>query len=295
MKHTLKSLILCIIGLLVYVTPSGAAFRGPTILIEGEWGNADNQFGLERGDSWDEQPTLDGILGDGSIVISDLANNRTVIYKSNGIFKEKEIWIPQPAEKGMIKYVHKKYLLGCCVQGYDAKGNLWTGNADKYALTGKDGTLITKVDARPPELGVIVKQRVNSNYQITINYPDKTYTIVTETPYEKIQRESSDKLNAITNKFVTKFNNCGEAIGTLIFPVSKSKQIRAGGGGFEEVRELIEEYGAPIIGYNGDIYTWKRTPQKFSILKWTWVEEQADIKKDCSPQDAARTPEKKSN
>jgi len=38
----------------------------------------------------------------------------------------------------------------------------------------------------------------------------------------------------------------------------------------KEGAEVIEEYGPPIISVNGDIYTWKRTPEKYSILKWTW-------------------------
>ena len=35
----------------------------------------------------------------------------------------------------------------------------------------------------------------------------------------------------------------------------------------------MEEYGPPVISPNGDVYTWKRTPDKYSILKWQWQDD----------------------
>ena len=39
-----------------------------------------------------------------------------------------------------------------------------------------------------------------------------------------------------------------------------------------EVR-IDEDYGVPVFAPNGDVYTWKRTPGAYSILKWTWVDD----------------------
>jgi hypothetical protein len=36
---------------------------------------------------------------------------------------------------------------------------------------------------------------------------------------------------------------------------------------------VLEGYGSPLLAPNGDVYTWKRTPDKYSILKWTWVDD----------------------
>lgn len=262
---------------LIFISSTGigiADWSRPTVLIESEWGMADSQFGLEHGDTFDEHPTLDGILGDGSIVLSDLVNKRTLVFKADGTFKEKENWIEQPVEGGMIKYFHNKYLLGCCVQGYDAVGNLWTGSGNTYALTNKDGALISKVTVRPLELGKVTEKPVGSTkVKITATYPDKTYSLILAGPYEQYQRDASGKLNAITGKLVKKFNECGKELGTLALPADQSSVVSPGGLGSDKVTALIEEYGQPVIAPNGDVYTWKRTPDTYSILKWTWVDD----------------------
>jgi len=36
--------------------------------------------------------------------------------------------------------------------------------------------------------------------------------------------------------------------------------------------KIIVEYGEPFVSHNGNLYCWKRTPNKYSILKWVWVE-----------------------
>jgi hypothetical protein len=36
--------------------------------------------------------------------------------------------------------------------------------------------------------------------------------------------------------------------------------------------KVIEQYGQPVVSPTGDIYTWKRTPDTYSILKWIWTD-----------------------
>lgn len=61
-------------------------------------------------------------------------------------------------------------------------------------------------------------------------------------------------------------------MGELIVPEDQRKVIRPAGRGFEEVSKVIEEYGQPVVAPTGDIYTWKRTPEKYSIIKWVWID-----------------------
>jgi hypothetical protein len=51
-------------------------------------------------------------------------------------------------------------------------------------------------------------------------------------------------------------------------PVSISNKVR-------------NEYGPPVIGPDGSVYAYKRTPDTYSILKWTWVDDANDPKSDC--------------
>ena len=37
--------------------------------------------------------------------------------------------------------------------------------------------------------------------------------------------------------------------------------------------ESDAQYGSPVVAFNGDVYTWKRTPDKYSIVKWTWTDD----------------------
>ncbi len=265
--------ILVLLFIIISYENSFAGWIGPVSIVEGQWGVADNEFGIEHGDSFDNYPSLDGVLGGEKIVISDIVNKRTVVYGIDGTFIEKEEWVKHPAESGMIRYSHSKYLLGCCVQGYDIEGNLWTGGRNKYALTNKDGQLLKTTTERPLELGRVNERSLGGGrYKVTITYPEKTYTL-TKGPYEKYIRDNTGYIHAISGKGVEKFNTCGKVIGELIIPENERRVIRPAGGGFEEISEVIKEYGQPVVAPNGDVYTWKRTPDNYSILKWTWQDE----------------------
>jgi hypothetical protein len=265
----MKKMIMLFILVFVSFTGIGIAnWNGPTILIEGEWGMADNQFGFEHGDSFDEYPSLDGILGDESIVLSDLVNKRTLVFKSNGTFKEKENWIEQPVAGGMIKYVHNKYLLGCCVQGYDAAGNLWTGSGNTYALTNKDGALISKVTVRPLELGKVTEKPVSSaKAKITVTYPDKIWSYIDVGRMPTYMRDKYGNLYGYGNTQVIRYTDCGKESASLMMP-KKIEQEESRGPQVEPNVTVLEEYGSPVIAPNGDVYTWKRTPTAYSILTW---------------------------
>jgi hypothetical protein len=69
-----------------------------------------------------------------------------------------------------------------------------------------------------------------------------------------------------------RFNKCGKLIGTVLMPIAQINKIPRGSG-VEPIVNVNEEYGQPVIAPNGDVYTWKRTPTNYTILKWTWVDD----------------------
>ena len=111
------------------------------------------------------------------------------------------------------------------------------------------------------------------NYKYTVTYPDRVYGLTLSIPYKRFIRDSSARLNAVGAKSARKYSVCGKELGVVGIPEDQRRIIKPGGGGFEEQSELIEQYGQPVIAPNGDVYTWKRTPDKYSILKWTWVDD----------------------
>ncbi len=273
--------MLSVIALIAIPQVSLSDWAGPNEVISGTWGKANTQFGLERGDTvaYDQYPTLDGILGNGAIVISDQVNKRTVVYNADGSFKEKEVWVEEKISGGMVRYVHKKYLLGCCVQGYGKNGNLWTGSQDKYALTGKDGTLISTSPTRPPELGQVTEKRIGKKeYQITVKYPDKEWVITSDKSIgygvARPFRDANGKLYLIYSKKVERYNDEGKIVGTLSMPEVQYGAVTIPPEWPDNAEppraRVVAEYGSPVVAPSGDVYTWMRSDTHYKILKWTW-------------------------
>ena len=110
-----------------------------------------------------------------------------------------------------------------------------------------------------------------NRYRTTIKYPDMTYTL-NKGPYRKYIRLCKENIYAISGKSAEIFNTSGEAIDKIIMPQDQINEISPGGRGMEAVSEIIEQYGEPVVAPNGDIYTWKRTKDTYSIIKWIWIE-----------------------
>ena len=284
-----KRMPMLIFFIMLYSTVVWAGFTGPSTIIQGNWGSGDADFGFESGDTMDSFPGLLLVDDADKIIIGDGVNLRIKIYDSAGNmgknFTYKSItpiggWpmnLKAKANVGIFTIYEK-------LQKYDYGGNLvWASNVpgfmdfwiaddggiwlqkyanrNQYERYSPTGQLIKTYTERPLELGKVTEKPVDSSkVKITVTYPDKTYPLVLAGPYEKYQRDSSGKINAITGKLVKKFNECGKELGTLVLPVDQSRVVSPGGRGSDKVTALIEEYGQPVIAPNGDVYTWKRTP-----------------------------------
>jgi hypothetical protein len=143
---------------------------------------------------------------------------------------------------------------------------------EKYFKYSSTGQLLKTYNEKPLELGVVNEKSLgDSRYKVTIEYPDMVY-ILNKGPYSEYSCICKEVIYAISGKSVEKFGANGELLGELIIPDDQRKVIRLGGGGFEEISEVIAEYGTPLVSQSGDIYTWKRTPDTYSIIKWVWMD-----------------------
>ncbi len=58
----------------------------------------------------------------------------------------------------------------------------------------------------------------------------------------------------------------------MIIPQEEKETLTATNAPDESI-DLDVEYGEPVVAPNGDVYTWKKTMVKYSIVKWTWVDD----------------------
>ncbi len=155
-----------------------------------------------------------------------------------------------------------------------------------YSLYSPVGQLIKTSITRPAELGITNKQSLGGGqYKYVVMYPDRTITIQANNTLDRIIRDSSSRLNGIEKVDsgegywtyqVSKYSQYGIILDKLKMPVTRfePKAVeRQKYGIVERRRKVKEEYGEPVIAPNGDVYAWKRTPDKYSILKWTWVDD----------------------
>jgi hypothetical protein len=76
---------------------------------------------------------------------------------------------------------------------------------------------------------------------------------------------------------VVKYDSCGKKIGRLDLPTSEYERPTQEELDMPTTPLIVrKEYGPPVIGPDGSVYAWKRTPDTYSILKWTWVDSPDD-------------------
>lgn len=232
------------------------------------------------------------------MVISDGANMRTVVYSSAGILKDSDPWTEVIKPDGRKSYSHKKYLLGCCFAGYGGTGNLWIDRKGAYMSFDNRGNPFQSASTRPLELGVTsfryiagvtAENRCRSvhYYEYAVEYPDAVY--IFDECQEDFKSDLSGPVRVFDNLIMD--NHQGSIYVYRVmrtFPALEGRKQkrylewiatwRKPEDEFgpprmvclERLANLTAEYGDPVIGPDGSVYSWKRTPTNYKILKWTW-------------------------
>ena len=150
-----------------------------------------------------------------------------------------------------------------------------------YGIYSPTGQLIKTSATKPLELGIIQSKRIADNqYKVTITYFDMSWTTIEGTETFNDMRDMNGNFYGLDENTAVRYSRCGKELGRVTMPEMK---YQAGKGSTDETPPAMEdevalapvalEYGAPILAPNGDIYTWKRTEKKYSIVKWTWVDD----------------------
>ena len=184
-------------------------------------------------------------------------------------------WELKETESGSKIYVLPEYAIGTILL-VTSQGNLMTTSGGKYFLISPNGKMLKSYESRPLEVGMIKEEKIGEDeYKVTIKYPDKEWVNYGEGSCGNYVRDMNDKLYCPGSKQVIRYSSCGKEIAELMIPDDNIEEIPRAPG-IEPIINVIEEYGSAVIAPNGDVYTWKRTPDKYSIIKWTWQDSPND-------------------
>jgi len=286
-----------------------AGWVGPKEVVKGTWGTGPNQFYYSSGDSGESFPQHFGIDTSGRIVVSDEVNRRIQVFSHLGQL-QKIVTRPDAANNYQWPfevYVHPNGAFVASQEGplkyfFDDKANLikimniygrvyhtpsgylFEVNNSRYELYSTDANLLGVYTDRPLELGLISIINPNRNiYKITL--PENEVIINSDHFVGAFCYDNNMNIYSISvinidannvSSKVVRYTKGGMKTGEFIVPVAmfEPSLTKYSEHGIVEIHgKVIVEYGQPIVAPNGDIYTWKRTPDNYSILKWTWQDD----------------------
>lgn len=249
-----------------------AGWSSPQQIIQGVWGSGDNQFGITNDDTSDLIPNFN-LTTDQKIVIRDGTNRRVKVYDSLGALV---LIVPY---KTNLSYkdltIADSYGFSGDFIGYGSGGTNYFYRADQklFIAYSSTGQLIKTLTTRPAELGTVIDKSLgNGQYKITVTYPDEVWSYNDIGPMAAYIRDKNGNLYGYGDTQAARYTACGKVLALLTMPEEKTSE-KSWGPQIEPQITVLEEYGSPVIAPNGDVYTWKRTPDNYSILKWTWVDD----------------------
>jgi len=304
---------LIVLFVFLHLARSFAGYQGPTEAIQGSWGNSDGAFGIDYGDTSDSFPTSFKVTMSGYICIADRVNRRAKVYSDAGTLlsiivpQQIELKMEWPGfincdsvgNTYMSNYDEK-------LQKYGLDGKLlWTKDlhvglvdvqgddtlyifgyredikaAEKYIKLSSSGELLKSYPERPADLGIVERKKIAvGRFKVLVTYPDKVWCIerLVSAPDYSYMRSLNGTLYGIGNKQIVRYNDCGKESAVLVMPGKQYESIESSASSPPDSEpprpEVLEEYGSPVLAPNGDVYTWKRTPDKYFILKWTWQDD----------------------
>lgn len=215
---------------------AAADYIGPEEILSGSWGAAENQFGSQRAIMCDNNyhPLL-AVMPDGSLYVNDIGNHELKVYK-NGVLRKQS-----------------------------------PSNCDTIRLMGLQGL---------EEGREVESERVSEYfYRATVAFQDATYTLNHRSG--KYFRDRDGNIYGLSYTEVKRYDRSGALVGNLSVRYgavysdnSVYNVVEPGGRTSSQYQERATGIGNLVLGPDGNVYCWKWSPDKLSILKWTWRDAQ---------------------
>lgn len=303
-------LTLAVVGIL----QSCEAHRSGPEVVAGAWGSGSDQFGFADRNNVQLFPRSFVVDEAENIAVADIVNRRIKIYSQNGRLRgiieqpeddrKADTWPPEHITMSAGKIVVNS---GTRYQIFDLAGKLrkvfvvpdsafeaFTPDGDVilhqmekdrygryedrgYRRYSSDGQVTASYASLLAVTGSVKqeaeeKSGVHEEWWI-ITYEDRVFTIV-EGGQHRYARDRRGNLYGISSPPFERYDECGIVTGTLERPGSEHTAIRQATPESVEVRDAVIKYGEPVVSPGGDVYSWKWTPDSYSILRWTWAEKE---------------------
>ena len=283
MIKKIKDIIIQLVIVSAFPALVFAAWQGPLDILSGTWGKGAGKFGPVLGNLCYCYFAVDK---DGMILIHDGKNKRIAVYDATGKLNN---YIYKPAvlpaldslgiwpEGGFVLYSGGNSLAIDCEYEKTKFGK----KPLKTCFVNYNGDILGKIDSCeifPNATGYVGKKN-----NIFTSYDPSGKIIKTNILWAPEMRDASKNLyviqessdtdtnnNSITTYQITRYNQCSKQVATLALPKSLYALMPLDS---DDPAPPVVEFGSPVLAPNGDVYTWKRTPENKSIVKWTWVDD----------------------
>jgi hypothetical protein len=285
-----------------------AVWVGPTELLTLPLGFEKGSIGVRRAEGESYVKAHIAVNGNGLIAIGDEINSIIYLFDGNGKFLSeirpqvilgdyswpiRLFFSDNEKIVATSGYLHQIYGLdGDLVSRIDFEKSVVVGTlpggdiiikADKYYIYANNGVFKEASQSLTSILGNIEYIKQIDNLKIFKFQTEKSQVIFT-VPLGNIDSYFSDQKNNISIEFrsdidrsVFLIDPCGNLLGSVILPQEiLGPAIMDLPPGADVPQPVLQEIGPVYFGLDGNVYTWKRTPDTYSILKWTWVDSPDD-------------------
>jgi hypothetical protein len=286
----------------------------PEEIIVGAWGEGDQEFGINHQDTSDDLPGGFDVSESGNIVMADEVNGRFKIYDADRALTALIIplvdrpsrWTISPVFVGEnISLILNKFYFynssGKLINQVDSpnkarddidiEGILYIRQAkpiNKWMTYSNTGELLNTYNEKPLVLGRIFHDLLIYNqekhYRTEVIFDDATFSTmdpaVQYPPRDHFERDQGGHLYSIESdrdpRSVTRYNQCGKIAAKLTLPTDDITEIPPDMPGVEGQWIYNSQYYNPKIDIHGNVYATRRTPDNYSLVKWTWQDSAND-------------------
>lgn len=288
----MNMVFLALLMILALVTSVEASWNRPVVVVSGTWGEGDQSFGLQHGDSFDEGPASFCVTKDNSIAVADIFNFRVKVYQHGRFVTsityngDEPVYFAWPNDTWCLNNtVILRY--GDLIEGFDLKGKRLYRYSEKFPVLRVGSNMLIASDnkvfrvyndkGRLERATSIFPLEAGIGEHDQIRFKDITYKISGYTySFGNFFRDKSGCINILGGRenkagdgwhqVICKYGKSGNKVACLELPTSDIVDVE---GAPLKVRRSVRD---PLVTDDGDVYAIIESDTRFQIWQWKWRE-----------------------